>query len=186
VSLEGGEEESRVMANRPGYFQGYYKENKEEILQKRKERYQNDPDYREKVLQSSRDYRRNQRKDPRVKTRRFQKPIEGVSADGTGVRLHSVGALAILLQRSVQAINHWQKKGLLPDTPYRDSREFRFYTPAMMQAIQEEVGAKRRLFPVDPAMKTKIRAKWAASGVPVDYEGGDLQEAIRLTTAPQT
>lgn len=174
------------MANRPGYFQGYYEENKDEILRKRKERYWNDPEYRDKVLQSSRDHRRNQRRDPRVKTRRFQKPITGESADGTEVQLHSVGALAILLQRSVQAINHWQKKGLLPDTPYRDSRGFRFYTAAMMQAIQDEVGAKRRLFPVDPEMLEKIRAKWVDLGVPVDYDGSDLQEAIQRTTAPKS
>lgn len=172
------------MANRPGYFQGYYKENRDKILKSRRERYENDTEYRDKVLKSSRDYRKNQRREPRVKTRRYQKPIVGTSADGTQVQLCSVGALAILLQRSVQAINHWQKKGLIPETPYRDERGFRFYTPAMMDAIQTEVGSKRRLFPVDPTMISKIRDKWAASGAPLSYRGLNLDEAIRLTAKP--
>lgn len=172
------------MANRPGYFKGYYAENKAEILDARKKRYADDPVYRDKVLKSSQDYRKKQRKEQRVKTRRYQKPISETSADGTQVRLCSVGALAILLQRSVQALNHWAKRGLLPDTPYRDARGFRFYTTAMMEAIKDEVGAKRRLFPVDAEMPDKIRQKWAASGVPVEYTGGNLREAIRLTTGP--
>lgn len=170
------------MANRPGYFKGYYAENKDDILNARKKRYKDDPAYRDKVLQSSREYRKNQRSEPRVKTRRYQKPIAGTSADGTEVQLCSVGALAIMLQRSVQAINHWQKRGLLPDTPYRDERGFRFYTPVMMEAIRDEVGTKRRLFPVDHEMANKIRQKWEESGAPVDYQGQDIQEAIRLTT----
>lgn len=173
------------MANRPGYFQGYYQENKDTILKARRDRYASDPEYREKVLKSSREYRRNQRREPRVKTRRYQKPIIKTSADGTEVQLCSVGALAIRLQRSVQAINHWQKKELIPDTPYRDGRGFRFYTPAMMDAISVEVGSKRRLFPVDPDMRERIRQQWAALGVPVAYAGENLDEAIRLTTRPK-
>jgi hypothetical protein len=173
------------VANRPGYFQGYYSENKEQILKARRERYASDPEYREKVLKSSREYRKNQRRTPRVKTRRYQKPIVGTSADGTEVQLCSVGALAIRLQRSVQAINHWQKKELIPETPYQDGRGFRFYTPAMMDAIATEVGAKRRLFPVDPDMRERIRQKWASCGVPVSYTGESIDEAIRLTTAPK-
>ena len=52
----------------------------------------------------------------------------------------------------------------------------------MMEAIRDEVGTKRRLFPVDPEMANKIRQKWEESGAPVDYQGQDIQEAIRLTT----
>lgn len=171
-------------SNDPGYFQGYYAENREKILGNRRERYQNDPEYKEKVLRSSREYRKNQRREPRVKTKRLRRPVTGTSADGTEVQLCSAGALAILLQRSVQAINDWQKKGLLPETPYRDTRGLRYFTPEMMLAVQRVVGDKRRLYPVDPHMLTKIRDRWIASGVPMDYSGEDLSEAIRLTTRP--
>lgn len=170
------------MANRPGYFKGYYDEKKDLILDARKKRYAEDPAYREKVLAASRNYRKSQRTETRVKPRRYQKPISGTSADGTEVQLSSVGALAILLQRSVQAINHWQKRGLLPDTPYKDGRGFRFYTASMMEVIKEEIGSKRRLFPVNPDMPENIRQKWERSGVPMDYQGSDIDEAIRLTT----
>ena len=61
-----GYEEARPVANRPGYFKGYYAENKDDILNARKKRYKDDPAYRDKVLQSSREYRKNQRSEPRV------------------------------------------------------------------------------------------------------------------------
>lgn len=169
------------MPNKPGYFKGYYAEKKDEILENRKKRYNEDSEYREKVLQSSRDYREEQRKEPRVKTPRYQKPLVGTAPDGREIQLFSVGALAMFLGRSVQAINHWEKNGLIPRTPYRDERQFRFYTPPMMAAIKEEVGTKRRLFPVDPEMRDKIRQKWESQGVPFEYDGTDPMEAIAQT-----
>lgn len=174
------------MPNKPGYFKGYYEENKEEILQGRKKRYAEDPAYREKVLKSSQEYRDAQRQEPRVKMPRYQKPLTGSATDGTEVQLFSVGALAVFLGRSVQAINHWEKHALIPRTPYRDDRGFRYFTPAMMEAIKEEVGTKKRLFPIDPEMQAKIKAKWESLGVPLGYKGHDPMEAIALTRAPDS
>lgn len=169
------------MANKPGYFKKYYEEKKDDILGARKQRYQTDPDYKDKVLKSSRDYRQKQRREPRVKMPRYQKPLVGVSKTGVEVSLFSVGALAVFLSRSVQAINHWEARGLIPSTPYKDGRGFRYYTQPMMAAIKIEVGTKRRLFPVDPLMSARIAEKWAAQGVPLSYTGDDPYEAIALT-----
>ncbi len=172
------------MPNKPGYFQNYYEERKDGILAERKKRYATDPEYRDKVLRSSQEYRDNQRKEPRVKMPRYQKPLVGTASDGAEVQLFSVGALAVFLGRSVQAINHWEKHDLIPRTPYRDDRGFRYFTHAMMVAIKDEVGTKKRLFPLDPQMQTKIRTKWTALGVPFDYDGDDPMEAIALTRVP--
>lgn len=175
------------MANKPGYFEAYYEENKDEIAQKRKERYENDPQYREKVLKASRDYRARQRQGRRrVRMPRFQKPKIRETGDGGKIRLYSVGAFAASISRSVQAINHWEKIGILPRTPYRDGRGFRHYTTRMMESVQDQVGTKRRLFPVDPDMYDNICAAWEAGGVPVGLEAGDRKNQMQLALAETT
>lgn len=178
------------MPNKPGYFEQYYDENRDSINEKRRKKYQEDPEYRDRVLKASRDYRERQRREPRVRMPRFQKPITYTAGDGSEVQLFSVGAFAAFLARSVQAINHWEKSGILPRTPYRNSRGFRCYTRSMMEIVRQQVGGKRRLFPVDPNMYANIMAAWEAQGVPVDCQVDDpkkqMETALGLTTTPLT
>lgn len=173
------------MANRPGYFKTYYSEKKDEILKGRQDRYKSDPEYRDRVLKSSRDYRTRQRNEPRIKMPRHQRPLVLQNAEGKDVHLFSVGFFGVLLQRSVQALNHWERNGLMPPTPYRDTRGFRYFTRSMMVAVRDEVGTKKRLFPVDPTMCQRIRERWVASGVPMDEIPvgtlGTLEEAVAKT-----
>lgn len=176
------------MPNKPGYFAEYYEGNKNDINEKRRRKYADDPEYRDRVLKASRDYRDRQRKEPRVRMPRFQKPTTHRAGDGSEVQLFSVGAFAAYLSRSVQAINHWEKSGILPKTPYRNGRGFRCYTKAMMEIVRDQVGGKRRLFPVDPDMHEKIKAAWESQGVPVDCEAAgkkrQMEKALAETTAP--
>ncbi len=178
------------MPNKPGYFEAYYDENRDDINEKRRQKYANDPEYRDRVLKASRDYRKRQRREPRVRMPRFQKPSTHQTGDGGEVQLFSVGAFAAYLNRSVQAINHWERSGILPKTPYRNSRGFRCYTRDMMEIVRGQVGGKRRLFPVDPNMHDNIKAVWKSQGVPVDCEAADpqaqMEAALVQTTAPLT
>lgn len=173
------------MANKAGYFSKWYAENKERVNRRRRRKYHQDPKYRRKVLQQSRDYRETLRSMPQVKMPRFQKPLER-EVDGGKIQLFSVGAFSQFLGRSVQSINHWEKLGVLPKTPYRDNRGFRYYTRPMMAAVKDEVAGKKRLYPVDPEMHTRITNAWKRAGVPVnevdlDTDGGCMEEAIRKT-----
>ncbi len=173
------------MANKPGYFEQYYASNRETINEKRRTKYASDDGYRDRVLMASRDYRKRQR-GGKVRVPRYKKPTILQTGDGKGeIRLFSVGALAHFLSRSVQSVNHWEKIGILPRTPYRDDRSRRFYTPAMMYDVRVQVGTKRRLFPVDPEMHSIIAAAWASHGVPVDFDADDpesqMAEAIGNT-----
>lgn len=43
------------------YFKMYYKKHKEKLLQRKRERYQNDPEYRAKVLERANERRRTER-----------------------------------------------------------------------------------------------------------------------------
>lgn len=159
------------MANKPGYFSKYYEENKEDINERRRKRYDEDPEYKERVLRSSRDYRKRKREehggDRRARTPRYARPTEVETGDGGTIELYSVGFAARLLKRNVQTINHWEAAGVLPSTPYRDERGFRFYTIGMIKAIKDAIGQKRRLFPVDDAIKKNIEEAWREQGVPL-------------------
>lgn len=170
------------MPNRPGYYAEWYEQNKEKLAEKRKKRYEEDPEYKQKVLDQSASYREKNRKEPRVKLPRHRKPKSYTLSDGTEIQMFSVGAFAMYIGRSVQSVNHWEREGLLPKTPYRrGARGFRLYSVPMMEVVKEVVGDRARLFPVDPEMGNKIRQKWEAAGVPVECKDG-LEAALKLTT----
>jgi len=166
------------MTNKPGYYEKWYGENKEEIAEKRKNRYENDPDYKRKVLKRSSDYRERQRSVSQVRIPRHQRPRIFV-IDDVKIPLYSIGAFASYINRSVQSINHWETNKLLPRTPYRvGERQFRYYTAEMMEVVRRVVGNKRRLYPVDKGMGDDIHRMWEDLGVPMGCDGG-VEEALR-------
>lgn len=166
---------------RKDYYADWYQQNRERISQKRKAAYQENADYRERVLSQSAEHREKRRQIARVKVPRHQVPRRYQTGDGGEVVLFSIGFFAMFIGRSVQSINEWEKAGILPKTPYiQGSRRFRLYSQAMMEAVQSMIGSKRRLYPVDPQMYEKIQEAWRASGVPVDCEGG-MKEALQQT-----
>ncbi|MBW2168299.1 MAG: hypothetical protein JRG69_03390 [Deltaproteobacteria bacterium] len=176
----------RAPSPRKEYYSDWYQANRRRISDKRKAAYQGDPEYKEKVLSQSAEHRERQRSAPRVKVPRHQVPKRYKTGDGGEVVLFSIGFFAMFISRSVQSINDWEKEdekrgSILPRTPYiQGSRKFRFYTQAMMEAVKEMVGTKRRLYPVDPEMFTKIEAAWLESGVPVKCEDG-MEAALKQT-----
>lgn len=163
-----------------GYFQRYYEENKEEINEKRRERYQNDPDYRARSLEASKRYRERKRKKGRVRVARLRAAKEYRTGDGAKIKLYSVGVFATFIGRSAQSLSHWEKRGIMPDTPFRDTRGYRLFSRGMMEVVKREVGQKRRLYPVDPEMCERIREGWIGLGIPVGAEG-DLDEVLEQT-----
>lgn len=171
------------MPNKPGYYEEWYEKNKGAVADRRKERYEKDPEYRVKVLERSSAYREERRKIPRVRVPRSRRG-RVFEVDGKRATLYSIGGFATWVNRSIQSLNHWESSGILPKTPYRvGKRGFRFYSKDMIEAVREIVGDKKRLFPVDDSMGKEIREKWESLGVPVDCEGG-MEEALRNTKPP--
>lgn len=170
------------MPNRPGYYEQWYKENRDEVAKKRKQRYESDPDYREMVLERSAKYRERQREVTQVRVPRHHKPrMFQREGDEKKVPLYSIGAFASYINRSVQSINHWESNGLLPRTPYRvGKRGFRYYSAEMMEVVRRVVGNKRRLFPVDVGMGEEIHQAWIDLGVPVGCDDG-IEKALELS-----
>jgi hypothetical protein len=168
------------MGNKPGYYEEWYEKNKDELAARRKERYESDPEYRQRVLGASAAYRERQRSISRVRVPRHQKPRLFRLGDQM-VPLFSIGAFAGYVNRAIQSINHWEKNGLLPRTPYRvGKRGFRYYSAGMMEVVRQVVGNKKRLFPVDAKMYSRILEGWQVIGVPVGCDDG-IEAAMAKT-----
>lgn len=181
------------MPNREGYYEEYYGDNAKIIAEKRKERYENDPEYRQKVLDRSRKHREDQRASmSRARIPRHAKSKKYKIGDGTEINLFTVGSFALGIGRSVQCVNHWERQCILPITPYRQAtkggngqtRYFRYFTRGMAEAVREVVGDKGRLDPpiIPEKLKAKIKILWEEQGVPVDCDGG-LEAALEQTKA---
>lgn len=165
--------------DRSEYYKKYYKENRDDINAKRKARYHEDDEYRERVLSASQRYREANRMDsPRIKIPRYAQPLVKLKPSGERVKLFSVGAFARALKRSVQSISHWEAKGILPPTPYRDSRGHRYYTYGMIAVVREVIGDRSRVLQ-SYGFLDKIQARWEELGVPMDAE--TMEEAVSRT-----
>jgi hypothetical protein len=181
------------MAGDSVYWEEYYKDNKKKINRKRKKKYHTDEEYRQSVLQASRDFRARKRKEreeqgPQVRSPRHQTPIKKKIRGGHVVNFWSVGYFALILGRSVQSIGYWEKEKktkspLLPVTPYRDSRGFRYYTIEMMTTVKKIVGDKKRMFPADRQIYDEIKEAWRKLGVPVDLKVAKRDEKKRMSMA---
>ena len=79
-------------------FKNWYSKNKEELAEKRAKQYREDPAYREKVLQRSREYRANNR----------------TETTPEGYEQHMAGA-AEVIGVTVWTLREWRKKNYFPE-----------------------------------------------------------------------
>jgi DNA-binding transcriptional MerR regulator len=132
-------------------FKNWYDANGERLNQKRMQRYQTDPEYREKVLaanKASRDKRRVDTADKRreekraIRAKTTARPFKTVNqqvGDSTQ-ELFTIGALALALGCSIQAIRIWEKEGIIPATPLRSDKGEsgdRLYTQKQIKNIKK-------------------------------------------------
>lgn len=125
-------------------YKAYYAENREKLLERRRQRYKKDKDYREKAKQRSRDWSKRQPKKqvkerpPLPETRRFLAD-KIVKIGGRHELLISSGKLAMRLGVSPQTLVNWRKESVLPGaTLVDDGGRYWFskrYTKAMRGVI---------------------------------------------------
>jgi len=165
--VEEGSLSSDKAAN--DYYQRYYDANKNKLNDARRRRYERDSAYRQKVLEWSQNYRekkRDEREPAEPRAPRFETPLEGKLRGNASIKLYSVGYVSKALGRSIQSLTHWERKGIIPPTPFKDARGFRYYTEPMIESIKSATCARRRQFPVDPRVMKRILQEWKAQGIP--------------------
>jgi len=160
--------------DRKAYFQFYYAERKADLSQKRKDRYQADPEYRERAKEAARAYRRRKKEErerlrasgelPPARPKGPRKPVD-VMIRGERCQAYTVTVTAQRLNRSVDTINYWTKVGLLPPTPIRSKRGDRLYTDAMIVVMQTAISRRGKVALKDTAFCQEILDGWREAGV---------------------
>lgn len=134
-------------------YQEWYEKNKEDIARKRQERYENDPEYREKAIARSRfHYWNKQRKNSvpqpvdmddivlestRAIPVQIENPMDARYGTAIEVPVFNAGELGKLLERSAQTIRLWERRGVIPKAFWRDGRGYRLYTQDQVIAFLE-------------------------------------------------
>lgn len=131
----------RKKQEKPKGFTAWYKENKDERNRRRREKYAQDPAYREASLSRTKDWVKSTRK-PRVRVpkegaapHRFATP-RVVQIAGAEVKVVSGGQLAAELVYSHDTIMGWRKDGLLPPSTSQDARGHHWYSQDYVAAMK--------------------------------------------------
>jgi hypothetical protein len=145
--------------NRAEYNRKYYQKKKADILARKRDRYNNDPEYREKMKKAAREQRRKRRGDT-------PKTPPVIEVGDIRERAHPVSTLAERINKSVSTINHWQRVKILPMTPFYSGGGHRLYTDSMITVIEQALSLFPRPGRGDDSFFQAVRNGWDNLGVP--------------------
>jgi len=141
------------------YNQQYYEQHRNTINERRKSKYQEDEDYRQKAIERAKEYYARNRDKIRKRNR---KRSMVVFPDGHTERALQISDLGERIGKKPFTIRTWLRKGLIPDSPLRRSR-IRYYTPKMITVV---ANALPDTFRKDwEAVSEKIERGWERLGV---------------------
>ena len=137
------------------YFREWYEQNGDELNKRRRNRYQTDPEYRERVLAQNRDARRKKRQEAleerkkkygakKLRLTNNWKTVNVETPDGI-VKMFSISAAAKLVGCSVQALRLWERKGIIPPATARYSKGDRLYSMEQIDLLKEVLEKQLRL-----------------------------------------
>jgi hypothetical protein len=151
-------------------YKKWYKENREELLKKRKAKYRKNKKYRAKVIEASKEWyhtsplskKNTQESKPR---QRFPR------RNGD---LHSIGTVSEAINRSIQTIRDYHRTGVIPKPKHTDKRNWRLYTDYQMDLLEKtfrqfDAGKLKNLKQVSIALAKNwrvrnVQSKKAANG----------------------
>jgi len=106
-------------------FSSYWKRNGREINKKRRRRYHNDDAYRKVQQMRSRNY-----------YRRKKKKVVKANRKIVGPGFYSIGQLSENINRAIQTIRAYHRKGILPEPKFTDKRGWRLYSKEDMLLLK--------------------------------------------------
>lgn len=148
-------------AESANYFREWYEKNREEVLNKRRKRYREDPEYAERCRQNARGRKRTGGKTGPSKERR---PVS-FSYGGKVVSGWTVSHLAKRVGRSVPTIRNWVNAGSMPESPIRTDVGHRLYTDGMILVVRKAVNKRGRIKSGDQEFYQEIVEGWVDLGV---------------------
>ncbi len=195
-------------ATQEDYYRRWYVRNGDALNKSRQRRYRDDPEYRNHILEQNREARKRKRAESleerkrensarKTRVNRAWKTHDVVLEDDeTGevctTKLFTIGLAATLLGCSVQALRGWERKGIIPETPFRGSKRGskgdRLYTADMVEMFREVLESKGHLNPNQvrprPLRVAERTVRFAGGKVKKDvklFRIGELAEASQRT-----
>lgn len=146
-------ESQKAQKNREG-FRRYYKQNRDEYNAKRRERYAQDKEMREKAKERAREYRAASSPVERKLTREL---------NGRRVQVFSTGQIAQEMNRTPQMLRNWEKEGMVPESIFPDKH--RLYTAKqkrMIIGLGETIAANGGSWSAIPVKRAvaKMHKRW--------------------------
>lgn len=139
-------------------FREWWAANKGSFNEKRKARYQKDPEHRAHVTAvnaASRRRRKEAQLQQEAEADRYRKvaidgkyewkQMEVQNAEGETVWGFSIGALAAATRRSIQSLRAWETAGIIPPADLRSPKGDRLYTAERIEQIEQKLRAEGRL-----------------------------------------
>jgi hypothetical protein len=171
---------------KPWSYKDWYEKHRLELSEKRRQRYQEDPEYKKKVLAQNQAYRARKAKEEaerpraRVRAQKQRRPIlmeVRIHGQPTTKEMVHVGAFARAIERSVPTVHQWERLGLLPRTPFLltgKSKQERLYTQEMIDAVLRAMEARNGVISAsDKSFAADIREAWLSAGIEVPYKNGE-------------
>lgn len=183
------EEAARKATNASIYFAGWYAEHGKVLNEERAKRYASDPEYKKKVLAQNRAARQKKRAETlerrkaagtaeRVEKAWKTRPLTLTLDQGQEVTVQgfTIGAVAKLLEVSVQAIRLWERKGHLPGTPFRYQGRDRLYPYDLIELYRYIVHDLQQRMSAD---KTHPKPLWMVRRI-VQFAGEAAPREVKL------
>ena len=158
-------------------FKEWYEDNRKELSARRRDKYRLDNEYRQKILEKNKAYRKKRIDEelvfskPKIRIPKHRKVVSLPVKIGRKVvisQLVYIGAFARAIGRSVPAIHQWERIGLLPRTPYctnGESKHERLYTADMIRVVQEALSRRgTSMSSKDPTFYKEVVAGWKSMG----------------------
>ncbi len=157
------------------YSKKYYREHRHELLDNKRERYNTDQEYHDKVLDRAKSYQRSERAKCKRRKRNLKDPKEvEVCIDGKVrvIEVFNLRQLSVALGKNIATVRGWEERGILPKAMYRESHgvsggrlypKFQFFKilEAYAEVIEEdtqELLDKRISY---TSFQDKLREIWA-------------------------
>lgn len=146
-------EEQRAERNRAG-VRKWYKQNREEYNAKRRAKYAEDKELREKARQRAARYREES---PVIERKLYR------DLNGSRVQVFSTGQVAQAMNRTPQMLRNWEKEGLIPESVFPDKH--RLYTAKqrdMIIGLGETIAANKGSWSAPDVKKAiaRMHARW--------------------------
>lgn len=192
-----------VAEDKNSYFKEWYEDNAEVLNARRRQRYQKDSEYREKVQGWNRRARKKRTQERAVEKKAERKALkmatsgswktEEIEVDGVMCRMFTIGALAKALSKGISTLRVWERFGVLPETPYRSNKGDRLYSVEMVEQFREQLREQGKLDPERLKRKSKppyvvrrIRFSNGKKSTVQLFKIGSLAKAVNRTVVALT